>query len=69
MLGDRARADVEVLGQALHRLDFGPLNQRPLWDIVTLPLILGVCLLCVVGLWLGVKRLRRSFAKRPSRAG
>ena len=47
--------------QALHRLDFGPFNTRPLWDIVMLPLIIGVSLLCLVGLWLGIKRLRRSF--------
>jgi uncharacterized iron-regulated membrane protein len=47
--------------EGLHRLDFGPLNSRPLWDIVMLPLILGVSMLCLIGLWLGVRRLRRSF--------
>ncbi|WEK47772.1 MAG: PepSY domain-containing protein [Candidatus Andeanibacterium colombiense] len=46
---------------ALHRLDFGPLNARPLWDAVMLPLMAGVSLLCLVGLWLGIRRLRRSF--------
>jgi len=46
---------------ALHRLDFGPLNSRPLWDIVTLPLMAGVSALCLIGLWLGIRRLRRSF--------
>jgi hypothetical protein len=28
---------------------------------VMLPLILGVSMLCLVGLWLGIRRLRRSF--------
>jgi hypothetical protein len=45
---------------ALHRLDFAHwLRARPVWDIVTLPLMLGVCLLTVIGFWLGVKRLRK----------
>lgn len=44
---------------ALHRFDVGPLNSRPLWDIVMLPLMLGVSLLCLIGLWVGIARLRR----------
>jgi uncharacterized iron-regulated membrane protein len=45
---------------ALHRMDFAEaLRARPVWDIVTLPLMLGVSLLTVIGLVLGVRHLRR----------
>jgi len=44
----------------LHRVDFvDALRQRPLWDMVTVPLMLGVSLLCAIGLCLGVRRLWR----------
>jgi hypothetical protein len=44
----------------LHRLDFfGWLRARPLWDIVTLPLMLGVTAVCVFGVWLGARKLLR----------
>jgi hypothetical protein len=43
----------------LHRLDFPVLRARPLWDLVTLPLLIGVSLVCLLGLWMGIKRLRR----------
>jgi len=48
----------------LHRLDFPVLRQRPLWDVVVVPLVVGVSLLCAIGVWLGVRRLRRSSARR-----
>jgi len=51
---------------ALHRLDFGPFNRRPLWDAITLPLMIGVSALCLIGLWLGIKRLRRSLRLRTN---
>jgi len=45
----------------LHRMDFVPwLRARPIWDLVTLPLMLGVSLLCLIGLVLGIRRLRRT---------
>jgi hypothetical protein len=47
----------------LHRFDLPVLRERPVWDLVVLPLMLGVSLLCVIGLWLGVRRLRRSSAR------
>ncbi len=43
----------------LHRLDFAGLNARPLWDLVMLPLIAGISILCALGVWMGVRRLRR----------
>ena len=44
---------------ALHRLDFAGLNARPLWDLVMLPLIAGIALVCLLGVWMGVRRLLR----------
>lgn len=47
----------------LHRMDFAPwLRTRPVWDLVTLPLMLGVSLLCLIGVWIGARRLRRDLA-------
>jgi hypothetical protein len=43
----------------LHRLDFPVLRTRPLWDLITLPLLSGVSLVCLLGLWMGIKRLMR----------
>jgi len=44
---------------ALHRFDVPGLRERPLWDLVTLPLLAGVSLVCLLGVWMGVRRLRR----------
>ena len=49
---------------ALHRLDLPALRERPLWDLVTLPLLAGVALVCLLGAWMGVRRLRRK-ERRP----
>ena len=44
----------------LHDFDFPALvNQRPLWDAVVLPLMLGGVLSCVTGVWLLGRRLWR----------
>lgn len=52
------------LFNGLHRLDFfHALRQRPLWDIVTLPLLGGVMLLCFIGSWIGIRRLRRKLGR------
>ena len=44
---------------ALHRLDIPGLRERPLWDLATLALLAGVALVCLLGAWMGVRRLRR----------
>jgi hypothetical protein len=44
---------------ALHRLDVSVLRGRPLWDLVTLPLLFGVALVCLLGAWMGLRRLLR----------
>ncbi|OYW44269.1 MAG: hypothetical protein B7Z08_02955 [Sphingomonadales bacterium 32-68-7] len=47
----------------LHRLDFPVLRERPVWDAVMLPLLVGVSLLCAIGAWMGVRRLRKMARK------
>lgn len=44
---------------ALHRFDIPGLRERPLWDLVTLALLAGVSLVCLLGTWMGLRRLRR----------
>ena len=44
----------------LHRGDFTSLmRQRPLWDLILLPLMLGVTIGAVTGVWMGYRRLTR----------
>jgi hypothetical protein len=49
---------------ALHRLDVNGLRERPLWDLVTLPLLTGVALVCLLGVWMGMRRLLRLERRR-----
>ena len=49
---------------ALHRLDVNGLRERPLWDFVTLPLLAGVALVCLLGVWMGMRRLLRLERRR-----
>ena len=51
----------------LHRLDFSGLRERPVWDLVTLPLLAGVAVVCVLGGWMGWRRMTRKKPKRPLR--
>lgn len=47
------------LFEAFHRWDFSAgIRQRPLWDLIVLPLMLGVTALSFTGVWLGFRRLR-----------
>ena len=44
----------------LHRGDLsGLLRRRPIWDLLMLPLLLGVTLSALTGTWMGFKRLTR----------
>jgi uncharacterized iron-regulated membrane protein len=44
----------------LHRGDFtAGMRQRPLWDLIMLPLMLGVTIGTVTGVWMGYRRLTR----------
>lgn len=55
----RTRKWYRWLHHGLHRLDFTAwLRSRPLWDVVMLPLLLGVTLLCFFGCRVAYRRLR-----------
>jgi hypothetical protein len=57
------------LHYGLHRWDFfAGLRLRPVWDVVVIPLLLGVACLTLTGAWLGVRRLGRKIAKLAARA-
>lgn len=58
---DRAGAATRWLMSGLHSLDFPGLRARPVWDLVVVPLLVGVTLLCAIGVWLSWDRLRRDF--------
>jgi uncharacterized iron-regulated membrane protein len=61
LYADAPRRAYRWLHYGLHRLDFfHALRQRPLWDVVVVPLLLGVSLLCLIGLLLGGRRLIRN---------
>jgi len=48
------------LYNALHTLDFSVLYyNRPLWDVVVIVLSLGGTVVSTIGLFMGLKRLRR----------
>ena len=47
------------LRDGLHSFDFSPVNRRPLWDAVLLPLMLGGTIAAITGVWLSMRRLRR----------
>jgi len=44
----------------LHRGDFtSRMRQRPLWDLILLPLMIGVTIGAISGVWLGYRRLTK----------
>jgi hypothetical protein len=44
----------------LHRGDFTSLmRQRPLWDLILLPLMVGVTIGAITGVWMGYRRLTK----------
>jgi hypothetical protein len=45
----------------LHGMDFPLLRIRPVWDVVVILLLAGVTLLCAIGSWLAIKRVRMDF--------
>ncbi len=56
---DRDRRWYRWLFEALHRWDFSPgLRERPVWDLVVLPLLLGVTGLSLTGVYLGFRRIK-----------
>ncbi|HTE42211.1 MAG TPA: hypothetical protein VK629_15400 [Steroidobacteraceae bacterium] len=56
------------LFEGLHRLDFTSfLRQRPWWDLIVLPLLSGVTIVCCTGVFMGYRRL--TARKRREGAG
>ena len=59
---DRSRRLYRWLYNGLHSLDFpGFVNQRPLWDIVMIFLLLSGFIFCITGIILSFNHLRRKF--------
>jgi len=59
------------LMKGLHSLDLPGLRTRPLWDLVVLPLLAMVTLVCATGTWMGIGKVRRDvrrWRKRRRRA-
>lgn len=56
---DTAGRRARWLENGLHRLDFPGLKSRPIWDLVVLPLLAGVTLVCITGAWMSWLRVRR----------
>lgn len=56
---DRNQRWLRWLQAGLHSLDFPILRTRPLWDIIVLPLLAMVTLVCATGTWMGFGKLRR----------
>ncbi|MET4684287.1 PepSY domain-containing protein [Brevundimonas faecalis] len=46
----------------LHGLDFDGLRTRPIWDLVVLPLLFGVTLVCATGAWMSFRRIGRDIS-------
>jgi hypothetical protein len=56
---DPPRRSYRWLFEGLHRLDFTTaFRSRPWWDLIVLPLMIGVTSVCFTGVWMGWKRLR-----------
>lgn len=63
------------LSNAFHDFDWPVIRSRPVWDLVVIPLLLGVTVACLFGTWLGFLRIGRDFGavkimlRRRRRAG
>lgn len=60
------------LQDGLHRLDLPGLRARPIWDLVVLPLLAMVTLVCGTGTWMGWRKAKRDVrrvVRRISRRG
>ncbi|MET0362525.1 MAG: peptidase, partial [Sphingobium sp.] len=60
---DSKRRWFRWLQDGLHSLDFPLLRTRPIWDLVVLPLLLMVTLVCATGTWMGVGKVRRDLRR------
>lgn len=51
------------LWNAPHSFDIGSVRDRPLRDILILPLLAGVTLVCATGMWMGMRKLGRDLRR------
>lgn len=51
----------------LHSLDLPGLRTRPVWDLVVVPLLALVTLICGTGTWMGIDKVRRDLRKSRNR--
>lgn len=65
---DRNARASRWLQDALHRLDLPGLRMRPVWDLVMLPLLAMVTLVCGTGTWMGWRKAKRHL-RRSARRG
>ncbi|WP_278395453.1 PepSY domain-containing protein [Sphingobium yanoikuyae] len=64
---DRNGRAFRWLQDGLHRLDFPWLRTRPWWDLIVLPLLAMVTLVCGTGTWMGLSKLRRDLRRVRNR--
>lgn len=60
---DRNARGYRWLEEAPHNLDLPILRQRPIWDIVVLPLLAMVTLVCATGTWMGFRKIGRDIRR------
>ncbi|MET0365814.1 MAG: PepSY domain-containing protein [Sphingobium sp.] len=51
------------LQDGLHSLDLPVLRTRPIWDLVVLPLLAMVTIVCATGTWMGFGKVRRDLRR------
>jgi hypothetical protein len=61
VIDDGARG-ARWFSSAFHDFDWPVLRRRPIWDLIVLPLLLGVTAVCGIGVWLGLSRIARDFS-------
>lgn len=60
---DRNGRGFRWLQDGLHRLDFPLLRTRPVWDLVVIPLLAMVTLICGTGTWMAWKKVLRDIRR------
>lgn len=65
---DRNRRWFRWLQDGLHSLDLPILRIRPIWDLVVIPLLAMVTLVCVTGTWMAWTKVQRDIRRMKRRA-
>lgn len=66
---DRNGRGFRWLQDGLHSLDFPILRQRPWWDLIVLPLLAAVTLVCATGTWMAWNKVRRDVRRWRRKVG